>query len=108
VADIRTGINARSLAISGDARYVMVANNLPHTLLLLDARDLRPIKIIQLHNDQWFKTWLSITCFSNEEIIKYTNYYIDLMRRSESDWKFKIFENSAQAYLWITEESQPS
>ena len=45
---------------------------------------------------------------SNEEIIKYTNYYIDLMRRSESDWKFKIFENSAQAYLWIAEESQPS
>jgi mono/diheme cytochrome c family protein len=45
VAEIRAGINTRNLAVSADDRYVMVANYLPHTLLLLDARDLKPIKL---------------------------------------------------------------
>jgi hypothetical protein len=45
VAEIRAGINTRNLAVSADDRYVMVANYLPHTLLLLDAKDLKPIKL---------------------------------------------------------------
>ena len=45
VAEIRAGINTRNLAVSADDRYVMVANYLPHTLLLLDARDLTPIRL---------------------------------------------------------------
>ncbi len=45
VAEIRAGINTRNLAVSADDRYVMVANYLPHTLLLLDAHDLTPIKL---------------------------------------------------------------
>ncbi len=46
VAEIRVGINSRNLAVSGDGRYVMVGNYLPHTLVLLDARNLDPIRII--------------------------------------------------------------
>lgn len=46
VAEIRAGINTRNLAVSADGRYVMVANYFPHTLVLLDARELQPIKII--------------------------------------------------------------
>jgi mono/diheme cytochrome c family protein/WD40 repeat protein len=46
VAEIRAGINTRNLAVSGDGRYVMVANYLPHSLVLLDAVDLKPIRII--------------------------------------------------------------
>ncbi|HFD79788.1 MAG TPA: cytochrome C oxidase Cbb3 [Gammaproteobacteria bacterium] len=45
VAEIRAGINTRNLAVSGDGRYVMVANYLPHTLVLLDARNLDPIRV---------------------------------------------------------------
>ena len=45
VAEIRAGINTRNQAVSADGRYVMVANYLPHTLVLLDARDLSPIKL---------------------------------------------------------------
>jgi mono/diheme cytochrome c family protein/DNA-binding beta-propeller fold protein YncE len=44
VAEIRAGINTRNIAVSGDGRYVMVANYLPHTLVLLDAEYLTPIK----------------------------------------------------------------
>lgn len=46
VADVRAGINTRNIAISGDGKTLAVANYLPHTLVLLDAEDLSPIKII--------------------------------------------------------------
>lgn len=52
VAELRAGINTRNLAVSGDGRYVMVANYLPHTLVLLDARDLSPIKVFDVQDEQ--------------------------------------------------------
>ncbi len=45
VAEVRAGINTRNIAVSGDGRYVMVANFLPNSLVLLKADDLSPIKI---------------------------------------------------------------
>jgi hypothetical protein len=48
VAEIRAGINTRNLAVSADDRYVMVANYLPHSLVLLDAVDLKPVKIFDV------------------------------------------------------------
>ena len=45
VAKIRAGIQTRNLAVSADGRYIMVANSQPHTLLLLNAQDLSPIKL---------------------------------------------------------------
>jgi hypothetical protein len=48
VAEIRAGINTRNLAVSADDRYVIVANYLPHSLVLLDASDLSPIKLYQV------------------------------------------------------------
>ena len=46
VVEIRAGINTRNLAVSGDGRSIMVGNYLPHTLVVLDAEDLTPIKVI--------------------------------------------------------------
>lgn len=46
VAEIRAGINTRNLAVSSDGRYVLVGNYLPHTLVMLDARDLRLLKVL--------------------------------------------------------------
>ncbi len=46
VAEIRAGINTRNLAVSSDGRHVMVANYLPHTLVVLDGRDLAPLRVI--------------------------------------------------------------
>ncbi len=46
VAEVRAGINTRNTAVSADDRYVMVGNYLPHTLVVLDARDLSLVKII--------------------------------------------------------------
>ncbi|MDZ4255527.1 MAG: cytochrome D1 domain-containing protein [Sulfuritalea sp.] len=44
VAEIRAGINTRNVAVSGDGKYLAVANYLPHTLVLLDA-DLKLLKV---------------------------------------------------------------
>ena len=51
IAEIRAGINTRNLAVSADGRYVMVANYLPHTLVVLDARDLTPLETIAVADD---------------------------------------------------------
>lgn len=45
VAEIRAGINTRNLAISFDGRYAMVANYLPHSLVLLDTDTMKPLKV---------------------------------------------------------------
>ncbi|WP_299316276.1 nitrite reductase [uncultured Halomonas sp.] len=39
-AEIRAGINMRNVALSADGNYVLAANYLPHSLVLLDARNL--------------------------------------------------------------------
>jgi DNA-binding beta-propeller fold protein YncE len=46
VAEVRAGLNTRNAAVSADGRYVMVANFLPHSLVVLDA-DLELVKILE-------------------------------------------------------------
>ena len=45
VSEVRAGINTRNAAVSGDGKWVAVANYLPHTLVILDA-DLNPARIL--------------------------------------------------------------
>ncbi|NWN81944.1 MAG: c-type cytochrome [Halomonas sp.] len=45
VAEVRAGINMRNIAVSGDGRYVMAANYLPHSLVLFDAHNLDLMKV---------------------------------------------------------------
>lgn len=46
IAEIRVGISLRNITISGDGRYLMAANHLPHTLVVLNTDDLSPLKVI--------------------------------------------------------------
>ena len=48
VAEVRAGINTRNLAVSSDGRYAIAANYLPNNLVILDATDLKPIKVIDV------------------------------------------------------------
>jgi len=50
VAEIRAGINTRNLAVSGDGKTVLVGNYLPHSVVVLDAENLKPIKVIPVQN----------------------------------------------------------
>jgi len=51
IAEIRAGINTRNAAVSADDRFVMVGNYLPHSLVVLDARDLSLVKVIPVQDD---------------------------------------------------------
>lgn len=51
VGEVRAGINTRNIAVSSDNRFVMAANYLPNTLVILDARDLSPIRIIPVKGE---------------------------------------------------------
>ncbi len=46
VLEVRAGINTRNIAVSGDGRHIMVANYLPHSLVVLDSKTLLPLKVI--------------------------------------------------------------
>lgn len=50
-AEIRVGLNTRNIAVSSDGRYVLAGNYLPHSMVLLDARDLAPIERIDVENE---------------------------------------------------------
>jgi DNA-binding beta-propeller fold protein YncE len=52
VAEVRAGINTRNVAVSGDGRWVAVANTLPHTLALLDAATLAPVRVLPVVDEQ--------------------------------------------------------
>lgn len=51
VADVRVGINTRNIAVSHDGRYVAAANYLPNSIVLLDAKDLSFIKMLEVSKD---------------------------------------------------------
>jgi len=52
VAETRVGINLRNIAVSSDGRFVMAANYLPNTLVLMNAKDLSVIKIFDIVDDK--------------------------------------------------------
>ncbi|MDH4133633.1 MAG: cytochrome C oxidase Cbb3, partial [Gammaproteobacteria bacterium] len=51
-AEIRAGINTRNAAVSSDGRWVLVGNYLPHSVVVLDASDLTPVKVIPVRDAQ--------------------------------------------------------
>ncbi len=46
VSEIRAGINTRNLAVSSDGKYAIVGNYLPHNIVILDTKTLKPIKVV--------------------------------------------------------------
>ncbi|MCP5160786.1 MAG: c-type cytochrome [Hahellaceae bacterium] len=51
VAEVRAAINTRNLAVSYDGKYAIVGNYLPHNLVILDTRDLSPVKVINVEDE---------------------------------------------------------
>ncbi len=48
VSEVRVGINTRNIAVSDGGEYVIAANYWPHSLVVLDGRDLSLIKTIDV------------------------------------------------------------
>ena len=51
LVEVRAGINTRNLAVSGDGRYAIVANYLPHSLVILNASDLTLEQVIPVEDE---------------------------------------------------------
>ena len=51
VAEIRAGINTRNIAVSSDGKWVMVGNFLPHSIVVLNAEDLSPYRVIPVADE---------------------------------------------------------
>lgn len=45
---IRAGLNGISLAVSRDGRYVAAGSYVPHTMVIMDAATLEPVRVIEL------------------------------------------------------------
>jgi DNA-binding beta-propeller fold protein YncE len=52
VAEIRAGTASRNAALSGDGRHLLVANDQPHTLVILDADDLSLRELIEVRDEE--------------------------------------------------------
>jgi mono/diheme cytochrome c family protein/DNA-binding beta-propeller fold protein YncE len=52
VSEVRAGINTRNLAVSSDGKYAIVGNYLPHNVVILDTKDLSPIKMIATKSNE--------------------------------------------------------
>ncbi|WP_206485691.1 nitrite reductase [Thalassotalea sp. G2M2-11] len=52
VSEVRAGINTRNLAVSSDGKYAIVGNYLPHNVVILDTKDLSPIKMIETKDEE--------------------------------------------------------
>jgi len=52
VSEVRAGINTRNAAVSRDGRFVLVGNYLPHTLVVLNAEDLTPLRVIPVQDEK--------------------------------------------------------
>ncbi len=48
VRKVRAGLNGTSLAVSRDGRYVAAGSYVPHTMVILDAATLEPVRLIEL------------------------------------------------------------
>jgi len=48
VRKVRAGLSGTSLAVSRDGRYVAAGSYVPHTLLIMDAATLEPLRLIEL------------------------------------------------------------
>ncbi|RIK93464.1 MAG: cytochrome C [Burkholderiales bacterium] len=48
VRKVRAGLNGTSLAVSRDGRYVAAGSFVPHTMVVLDARTLEPVRLFEL------------------------------------------------------------
>ncbi len=59
VSEVRAGINTRNLAVSSDGKYAIVGNYLPHNIVILDTKDLSPIKMVETKNSEGISSRVS-------------------------------------------------
>lgn len=101
VAEIRAGINTRNMAVSSDGRYAMVANYLPHTLVLLDTRDLTPLKVIDVKDDNGKSSRVSAVYDAAPR-----KSFIAALKDIPEVWELSYDEKAAPLYTGLVHDYQ--
>jgi dihydro-heme d1 dehydrogenase len=101
VAEIRAGINTRNLAISNDGRFVIVGNYLPHTLVILDALYLTPLKIINVEDDHGDSSRVSAVYDAGPR-----NSFIVALKDIKEIWEIPYDENAEPIYNGMVHDYQ--
>jgi len=101
VAETRVGINARNLAVSGDDKYVLVGNYLPHTLVLLDATDLSLMKIIPVTDEQGNSSRVSAVYSAPPR-----QSFVAALKDFKQVWEIRVDDSSSDAVKPVVDRIQ--
>ncbi len=101
VAETRVGINTRNLAVSGDDKYVLVGNYLPHTLVLLDATDLSLIKIIPVTDEQGNSSRVSAVYSAPPR-----HSFVAALKDFTQVWEIRVDDSSPTAVIPVVDRIQ--
>lgn len=101
VAEIRAGINTRNLAVSSDGRYAMVANYLPHTLVVLDTRTMTPLKVIAVQDDKGKSSRVSAVYDAAPR-----KSFIAALKDIPEVWELSYDEKAAPIYTGLVHDYQ--
>jgi hypothetical protein len=99
VAEIRAGINTRNAAVSADDRYVMVGNYLPHSIVLLDARDLSLIRVIPAADDHGTSSRVSAVYTAPPR-----NSFIVALKDLQEIWEINYSDNPPPVYRGLVHD----
>lgn len=102
VAEVRAGINARNLAVSHDGRYVAVANYLPHSLVILDAKDLSPLKVIPVADAQGKGSRVSAVYTADPR-----NSFVAALKDIPEVWEINYLDEPPSGFSGIVHDYNP-
>lgn len=103
VAEIRAGINTRNIAVSSDGKWVIAGNYLPHDLVVLNAHDLTPFKVI-VANDQDKKTTSRVSGVYNAPTRK---SFVAALKDIKEIWEMSYDPNAEPVYAGFVHSRQP-
>lgn len=104
VAEVRAGINTRNLAVSHDGRYLIVANYLPHTLTVLDARDLSPLKVIEAKDDNGNSSRVSAVYTADPR-----NSFVAALKDLKEVWEISYLDEPPAGFSgWVHDYNKES
>ncbi|HJN23159.1 MAG TPA: cytochrome D1 domain-containing protein [Rhodospirillales bacterium] len=102
VAEARVGINTRNIAVSGDGRTVMAGNMLPHTLVILDAHDLSPLKVTPVADGK------SVTSRVSAVYTAYPrNSFVAALKDIPEIWEISYMDNPKPVPVGLIHNHQP-
>ncbi|MBF0339843.1 MAG: c-type cytochrome [Magnetococcales bacterium] len=102
-SEIRVGINTRNVAVSGDGRFVMAANTLPRSLVVLDANDLSLVKIIPVVTPKGVTSRPSAVYTAAPR-----NTFIVAMKDIPEVWEIPYNDKAKPIYTATVHDFQPS